>query len=433
MKCRVAGETPVSVFALCVEQEGTLSREERALDSAQKADKLATAALYGLADLMPNTVIPSQYWDQLPKYVPQTDEPQELHGPPVCNPKKSRSHGGSGTSGHSTPPPKGSQSDPSCSEDLLACLAPTADADAHDEGKHSPELTEKQLQLLDRVTTAAQDILKERPQGVLACWLKLLTRMGKDSQALATSPYLLAMCSRNCQQLQHALAAIDIEKLTSVKGIETWIEYAIRAAQGMDSVIPVAEIGYFIKSAAKAWKIVATLKRKEEAMSGKTDTGEASKQFRGDEKAKNVNRAVVTNAEDPSRELSEAETAGLAYQQCMADLDDKLIFAYNSTGFDERALFKVLLLEMAGLHQGPQNAAEAVWQAAKQLLDGQCVGKIPPFLPVYQPVRQLLDVLWDMLKESPQHKALMQDAEQAGLKRIPGRLTEAFKVHADYC
>lgn len=432
MKCRVAGEAPLSVFALCVEQEGTLSREEKALHSAQKADELATAALYGLADLMPNTAIPSQYLDQLPRYVPQPDEPQVLHGPPKCNPKKCRSGGGSSSSGHWTPPPKGSQSDPSCNEDLLACLVPTADADAHDEGKHSPELTEEQLRLLDYVTSAAQDILKTNPHGVLERWLKVLTRPGKESLALATCPHILAICSHNCQQLQHRWAAIDIEKFTSVKGIETWTQYAIRAAQGMDSVIPVAEIGYFTKAAAKAWKISATLKRKQEAMSGLTDTGEASKQFRGDKKAKNVNKAVVTNAEDPSREPSEVETAWLAYQQCMADIDDKLVFAHNSTGYDERALFKILLLKMAGLHQGHQKAAEEVWQAARQLLDGGGVEKIPPFLPVYQPVRQLLNVLWDMLKESPQHKVLIQDAEQAGLKKIPGRLTQAFKVHAAY-
>ena len=104
----------------------------------------------------------------------------------------------------------------------------------------------------------------------------------------------------------------------------------------------------------------------------------------------------------------------------MDELVGKLKLAYNSTGFDERALFKILLVAKANIPRGHRNAAKAVWAAAKQ-----CLGdaeEIPAFLPVLPLVRLLFKVLWALLKDSVQYKALMQRAEIAGLNNMSATL-----------
>jgi len=61
-------------------------------------------------------------------------------------------------------------------------------------------------------------------------------------------------------------------------------------------------------------------------------------------------------------------------------------------------LFKIRLIAKANLPEGHREAAKAVWEAAKQLLDD--AGEIPAFLPAFHFVRQLLKVLWNALKEN---------------------------------
>ena len=393
---------PLEVFALAVQQNGGPSKEEVHLDKARKEDRLANAAIYGLVELNPNVVVRRGRLDTLLSHVPQENVPQVPHDPPICKIKDSKPRGGRGSVHHTTSPKEDPHdSQPGQSQDLLALLVPTADPDAHDDGKHSHYQTPEQLQVLDKVTSAAQDMLKKSPLALLRSLLKLLKKKGNETLALTISPYLLAICSGSQQKLRHALAAVDIEKFASRKGAEKWLQYAIHAADGgMYPVIPVAEIGFATDQASKAWKILATLRRKQEAMSGKTDIGEASKQFGPDTNTKglNINNSVVNNVEDPSRTLEEVETAELAYQQCMAELVDKLKLVYNSTGYDERALFKIRLIAKANLPEGHREAAKAVWEAAKQLLDD--AGEIPAFLPAFHFVRQLLKVLWNALKEN---------------------------------
>ena len=420
---------PLEVFALVVYQNG-VSREKLKLDKAQKADRLASDAIYGLLELDPKVVVRRDKLDKLLSHVPQENVPQVLHDPPTCKPKNSKSGGSSGSIHHTTP----SEKDPDDSQagqshDLLALLVPTADPDAHDDGKHSRHQTEEQLQIIDAVTSAAQDMLKKNPLAVLRHLLGLLKKKGNQTLALTMSPYLLAICSGGQQKLQHALSAVDIEKFASCKGVEKSPQYATHAADGsMDPVIPMAEIGYATEQASKAWKILATLRRKQEAMSGRTDSGKASKQFGPPTNTKglSVNKSVVNGVEDPSRLLEEVETAELAYRQCMAELVDTLKLVYNSTGYDERALFKIQLIAKANLPEGHQEAAKAVWEAAKQILDDS--EDIPAFLPAFHFVVQLLKVLWDELRANSHHELLMVCAEKAKVNRMSGKLNQAFKV-----
>ncbi len=395
--CRTANMKPLEVFALVVHQDSGLSREKLKLDKAQNADRLASAAIYGLVELNRKAVVRRDRLDTLLSHdiVPQENVPQVLHDPPTCKPKNSKSRGSSGSIHHTTPSKKDpDDSQAGQSHDLLALLVPTADPDAHDDGKHSRHQTEEQLQILDEVTSAAQDTLKKSPLAILRHLLGLLKKKGNETLALTMSPYLLAICSGGQQKLQHALSAVDIEKFASCKGVQKGPQYATHAADGsMTPVIPVAELGYATEQASKAWKILATLRRKQEAMSGRTDSGKASKQFGPPTNTKglNINKSVVNGVEDPSRTLEEVETAELAYWQCMAELVDTLKLVYNSTGYDERALFKIQLIAKANLPEGHQEAAKAVWEAAKQLLDDS--EDIPAFLPAFHFVRQLLKVL----------------------------------------
>jgi len=420
---------PLEVLATVVDQDG-VSREKLKLDKALKADRLASDAIYGLVELDPKVVVRSDSLDMLLSHVPQENVPQVLHNPPTCKPRHNKSRGSSGSIHHTTPSEKDpDDSQAGQSQDLLALLVPTADPDAHDDGKHSRHQTLEQLQILDEVTSAAQDMLKKSPLAILRSLLELLRKKGNETLALTISPYLLAICSGSQEKLRDALAAVDIEKFASRKGVERWLQYAIHAADGgMYPVISMAEIGFATEQAAKAWKILATLRRKQEAMSGRTDNGEASKQYgpKTNTKGLNINKSVVNGVEDPSRTMEEVETAELAYQQCMAELVDKLKLVYNSTGYDERALFKIQLIAKANLPEGHRGASKAIWEAAKQLLDN--AEDIPAFLPAFHFVEQLLKVLWNELRGSIDHTLLMDRAEKAGVKRMSGKLNQAFKV-----
>lgn len=426
MNFRSTVKKPLKVVALAVRQNNRTSREELILAKAKAADKLANAAIYGIVALKPDVMI-ARDLDTLLSHDPQEDVPQVLHNPPTCKAKHSKSSGSRSSVHHTAPETDQHDTQPGRSQDLLALLVPTADPDAHDDGKHSPKHNQKQLQILEEVTSAAQGVLKSCPKDILSSWLKLLRQKGNETHALTMSPYLLAMYSGSQQKLQRILAAVDIEKFSSCKGVETHPQYPNHAAEGsMNPIIPVAEIGYATQQASKAWKVLATLRRKQEAMSGRTGTGEASKQFGPDTNTKglSVNKSVVGNVDDPSRTLTEAETAALAYQACMDELMGKLKLAYNSTGFDERALFKIWIIAKANIPKGHRSAAKAVWEAAKQCLDD--TEEIPAFLPVLPLVRQLFKVLWNAL--SLLYPVLMVRAEKAGLKGMSATLDQAFKV-----
>lgn len=341
---------PSKYFALIVRQKDGVMRESVAIDKSYAADRLANAAIYGMVKVKPDVLFSRTRLDKLLKHDPQEAAPQVLYGMLTCKPKHRRSRG-SRSSGHGFTPPDKDQhaTQPGQSQDLLALLVPTVDP--NDDGKRSPQLTQEQLQIQSEVASAAQDLLRKSPHSILSSLLGVLRKKGNETLALTMSPYLLSICSGSNEKLCHDLAALDIEKLATLKGVET--QYAEHAADGMDPVIPVTEIGYATEQISKAWKIAATLRKKDEATSCKTDSREASKQFRFPDMNKSVFKAV----EDPSRKLAEAETVGLAYQLCMAELDGKLKVAYSPSGFDERALFKTRLLEEANLPRGHKPCA----------------------------------------------------------------------------
>lgn len=84
----------------------------------------------------------------------------------------------------------------------------------------------------------------------------------------------------------------------------------------------------------------------------------------------------------------------------MDTLAKSIILTHNPSGFDERALLRVQLIDLA---KG------------------------------FGPVRQMLDVLHTIHRDSNEHKELMEEAEQAGVRRHEATLGQAFKVHADCC
>lgn len=129
-------------------------------------------------------------------------------------------------------------------------------------------------------------------------------------------------------------------------------------------------------------------------------------------------------------------TAELARKSCMDTLAKSIILTHNPSGFDERALLRVQLIDLAELYERLDCMAdtpeEAVWKAAKEMLD-DAGSETPMFFKGFGPVRQMLDVLHTIHRDSNEHKELMEEAEQAGVRRLKATLGQAFKVHADCC
>lgn len=415
------------VWALCVHQtqpDGSVhSVEAEALDKDQDTDNLATAVIYGLVKMAPHAVRP-ECLDELLQYEPLEQLPQVAYDEPRC---KDRKYKPKPTSVHAAPLPLSGfeVKEPAADVDLLAALMPTADPDAHDDGKRHT-LSPEQVQHLNKLTPALHDILRTRPDSVLTRWVKRVRN--RNTAASTMSPYLLAISSSSQSGIEDAVAALDLEKFTSLKGAEKWLKYATLAAKGIKP--PVAEIGFATAQATAAWKVLETMQRKDEALTGRTASNEDSMQYADNPRSREINTKVAAGVDDPNRHLIEVETVEKAYQECMAQLVGKLLFAYNRNGFDERALFKVKLIAKADLSKHQQRPEVAVWEAAKTFLDNS--EGLPSFLPVYQPIRQVLDIVWEMFGENldndPEHADLMQEAKKLELRRIPGTLNQAYKV-----
>ena len=407
------------------------SREEATIIRWQAVNKVADAIGDGHLDL---DLDPDEGDDILRRLqrLPAVPGAQQRMMPPPYTPKNrppTRPGAGSGHSGHSNR--FGHDFDQA---EWLDWLPPEQDEKVQ-EGKQRfcKPISEAQLAILAEVAGAAHRLLETKPRDVLK---QMLDRMlFHDMKALNLAPYLLAMLASNSCNVQH-LAAADIEMPTTRKGIQTWPHYANQAADGMRPVIPVVEVGYSLASRTAAIQAADSLAQKEEACSGRCGN-EPSKQYRQDRKAKNVNAAVFNHVESSDRkreQLSEQCTVELAHKRWMRKLSGQITFFHNTSGFDERALLRVWLVSEAELSKGCDNLRHSpekeVWMAAERLLDTS--EEFPMFFKAFAPVRLLLNVLWDMLKNSTEddHKELLQRAASADLIRLQCKLEQACKVKA---
>lgn len=240
---------------------------------------------------------------------------------------------------------------------------------------------------------------------------------------------------------RHKLAAADIEAACTLKQILTWPHYAINAADGMRPFF-VLEVGYcrLMEFPLREQRMLAvqvaenlTEEKKTEATTGMCGRRQ-SLQFGV---RCSVNRRAYTNVEWVGRtHLLSKQTAELARRRCIDKLRHHIILTHNSSGFDERALLRLQLIELAGMYEARDHPTEspeqAIWTEAKKLRDDP-QSQIPMLHKGFGPVRQVLDVFMTMLEDSEEHKELMEAAEQAVVRRLPGTLEHAFEVYADYC
>lgn len=410
------------------------SREEKLLEGIKAATKASDAAGDGVFDLEledQTGVMGNVNWtfqDSLPEI--QTLPPAELDSTPSRELPFHPGHPGQHGMFHKTPA--------SGSRDWL-CWDPPEEDLGTDEGKRSSfkPLSPFQESISNSLADAAHQMMKSNPQAVLKGVLEKMLHDPKRAWNLA--PYMLAMTVRAYSAL-YKLAATDIEAAATQKCIQTWPHYAINAANGMRPVF-VWEVGYSRcllsgRHWSRQWLSVQaaenlTPEMKREATTGMSGS-QKSLQF-GAGRLR-VNKKALEKMETDRTEMHSQPTAELARKFCMQELRNLIILTHSPSGFDERALLRIQLIELAELYEGPDCLAEppeeAVWTAAKKLLDDSA-SEIPMFFKGFGPVRQVLDVLHTMLKDSDEHKELMEGAEQAGVKRLGGTLEQAFKVHVD--
>ena len=323
------------------------------------------------------------------------------------------------------------------------CWDPPEEDFETDEGKRSSfkRLSPLQESISSSLADAAHQVLKSKPQAVLKGVLEKMLHNPKPAWNLA--PYMLAIMVDHDSAL-YKLAAADIEAAATLKGVQTWPQYAINAAGGMKPIC-LLEMGYcryarcYGPSSQRVWSVQAaenlTPEKRREATTGMCDSQKSS-QFGG---RLSVNKKVFANIDKEGRKgVCSKPTAELARKYCMDILANSIILTHNPSGFDERALLRIQLIDLAELYQGLDCMAdtpeEAVWKAAKELLD-DAESEIPMFFKGFGPVRQVLDVLHTMLRDIDEYmlEELMKEAEQAGVRRLKATLGQAFKVHADCC
>lgn len=411
------------------------SREDKLLESIKAATKASDAAGDGMFDLefedqagvMDNVFY--TFEDSLPSI--QMLPPPELDSTPR---RELPFHPGQHGMFQQTPA--------SGSTDWLCWDPPEEDFET-DEGKRSSfkPLSPLQESISSSLADAAHQILKKNPQAVLKGVLEKMLHDPKRAWNLA--PYILAMMIDDDSAL-YKLAAIDIEAAATL--MQTWPQYAIYAGKGM-TLIVVWEVGYcrYIRhddperrqrdmSVQAAENLTEEMKR--EATTGMTLCG-SQKSSRFGAGRLRVNLGAFANmGRAGRRHLRSQPTAELARELCMHKLRNLIILTHSPSGFDERALLRVQLIELAKLYKGlgclAESPEEAIWTATKKLLDDP-ENKIPMFFKGFGPVRQVLDVLHTMLKDSDEHKEIMEEAEQAGVRRLRATLGQAFKVHAVCC
>lgn len=190
-----------------------------------------------------------------------------------------------------------------------------------------------------------------------AALTKLLTAIETDARSIIEQPGLVAT------QLRHSLAALDIEKATSARGVETWPGYAQHASDGMKCVFTIMEIGYATAEDTNAYVIREALAKRDEACSG-LRAGVASRQYSAAKKSTDINKRAYQNvdrdAAAAAASMLQVSTVERARRRCMRALDCKLICLHNSSGFDERPLFRAQLLSAAGLVTDPKASSSAV-------------------------------------------------------------------------
>jgi len=425
---------------------GGRSKELESLRLGEKATRLADAAGDGVMNLEIGQDAGISIWDQL-SHDPQAARSQTWLQLPAYKPSPRRRSVSQGARGqpsgqHRQRTSSGSHSDTSDSD---------TDSEA-DGDKNAPEELNKEV--ASALMQAAHTLLTDNPEGVLQRWLCNMLQHPKKALPLAS--YMLAMLENSKKYASgtrdlHSradLAAFDIEKATVRKGVESWPGYAEHAAAGMRPVIPVLEFGGAWVTPtgeieAAAVQVQETLDKEEEATTGWCGS-ERSKQYRDDNKAQAVNTKAYASCNNPDRlhQPSTERTAGLAMSQ-MRRLLLCTTFTHNTSMFDERACFKIMLVSRARAnrirqrrrhrhrhrhrHRQPLSVSpqQGVRQAALKLVESET---LPAFFPGHKVLAHLFKVLWDMLREIPQHAPLLQRAQEAAMHHLPGHLEWAAQV-----
>ena len=321
------------------------------------------------------------------------------------------------------------------STDLLGCLLPQSDPEDDDAKSWPKPCSEEDTALTKQLVDAAHQLLTSDPCAVLKSMLQDMFSHSVRSAILA--PYMLVLM-KMCKQIRsrpssfaYPMAALDIEKFTVQSGKETWPSWAELAAAGVSPVIPVLEFGYAWAGIVFAVQAQETLDQAEEAKTGMCGSS-LSGHYRNDSKATAVNGRAVSNINNPARakKPTTSRTARAALVRCLGRLarhsGGAPTLTHNSSGFDERACLKILL--MPGCESRVGSAQEQVWHAAEDILRGK--GSVmPAFYPGYRPLRLLLKVLWQMLKQSSEHSELIRRAVKAKFTQLPLRLEWVSQVH----
>ena len=120
-------------------------------------------------------------------------------------------------------------------------------------------------------------------------------------------------------------------------------------------------------------------------------------------------------------------------ERCFTAAELTPTLTHNSSGFDERACLKCLLMSRAELHPGCESLVgspqEEVWNAANTMLQEQDSTLLPAFYQGYRPLRLLHTVLWGLLQQSNEHRDLMNSAIHAKIGRLPLQLEWVSEVH----
>lgn len=334
------------------------SREEKLLKGIKAATTASDAAGDGLFDLEfedQTGVMGNVKWtfqDSLPEI--QMLPPAELDSTSSRELPFHPGHPGQHGMFHRTPA--------SGSRDWL-CWDPPEEDFGTDEGKRSSfkPLSPLQESISNSLADAAHQMMKSNPQAVLKGVLENMLHDPKRAWNLA--PYMLAMMV-GAYSAEYKLAATDIEAAATQKCIQTWPHYAINAANGMRPVF-VWEVGYSIcwllgRCWSRRWLSVQAAENLTPEMKREATTGmcgsQNSLQF-GAGRLR-VNKKALENMETDRTKMHSQPTAELARKFCMQKLRNLIILTHSPSGFDERALLRIQLIELAELYEGPDCLAD---------------------------------------------------------------------------
>lgn len=225
--------------------------------------------------------------------------------------------------------------------------------------------------------------------------------------------------------LQHNMAAADVEKLSCNRNWETHPHYVNHAVAGRDPVILVAMLGYATSQLMKAYKVTNVLDMEAQALDSSLTSEQLNKSARG----VGINSAVFRVVH--SSDAEEVPTVHAAFTETTKALGDKLVATYSTGAFDERHLFRDLLLAKEGLCGGAVcrhpdlPALDAICATAQELEDeNEC----PAFLDAYPVFNQLFQILFILLENDPATTELIQSAKSSGVKQLSLRLNRVLEV-----